>query len=223
MRPLPYGYSHDTRGDGVTVTKRYRGLFAHSRRSAERLVLTRLAGGDVPVPGLIAEPAGALCMRHVPGTHGQELIRAGHAAAVLRSCGQTLRRIQAVDASAVFDGVPPGAAVVVHGDYGPNNMLFDPVSFGAAAVLDWEWAHPGEPVEDLAWCEWIIRMHHPDVVGELGSLFIGYGDRPSWRRRRAAMLAKCETMLAPPRPDGDTSPGARRWRRNLEITGAWTE
>jgi hypothetical protein len=25
-------------------------------------------------------------------------------------------------------------------------------------VLDWEWAHRGEPVEDLAWCEWIVLI-----------------------------------------------------------------
>jgi aminoglycoside phosphotransferase (APT) family kinase protein len=29
-------------------------------------------------------------------------------------------------------------AVLVHGDFGPNNALFDPVTFQATAVVDWE-------------------------------------------------------------------------------------
>jgi hypothetical protein len=118
-------------------------------------------------------------MQHIAGVHGQDLIAAGHAAAVLRSCGRTLRQVQSVAAADVFDDLPAGSPVVlVHGDYGPNNMLFDPVTVATAAVLDWEWAHPGEPVEDLAWCEWIIRMHHPEAVDELDNLFDGYGGPP---------------------------------------------
>jgi aminoglycoside phosphotransferase (APT) family kinase protein len=220
MQPLPHGYTHDTRSDGSTVVKRFRGPCADLRRSAERLVLSRLAGGDIPLPRLIGEPAGALCTRHVAGVHGQDLIDAGHAAAVLRSCGQTLRQVQSVETAAVFDDVPAGSpAVLVHGDYGPNNMLFDPVTFATAAVLDWEWAHAGDPVEDLAWCEWIIRMHHPEAVDEVEHLFDGYGSRPGWSRRQAAMTAKCRSMLALPWPDGVI----HRWHRKLEITDSWTE
>jgi aminoglycoside phosphotransferase (APT) family kinase protein len=183
-----------------------------------------MADGVVPVPGLIDDPPGALRMHHVPGVHGQELIQAGHAAGVLRSCGQTLRQVQAVAASAVFDDVPVASSVVVvHGDYGPNNMILNALTFATAAVVDWELAHVGDPVEDLAWCEWIIRMHHPEVVDELPWLFVGYGDRPSWSKRQAAMLAKCRSMLALPRPGGAAASGARRWRHNIEVTGSWTE
>jgi aminoglycoside phosphotransferase (APT) family kinase protein len=35
-------------------------------------------------------------------------------------------------------------------------------------VVDWEFAHLGDPVEDLAWCEWIVRMHHPEHVDAPG-------------------------------------------------------
>jgi aminoglycoside phosphotransferase (APT) family kinase protein len=135
-----------------------------------------------------------------------------------------LRQIQAVDAADLFPHVPPAPpGVVVHGDYGPNNMLFDPVTFAAAAVLDWEWAHVGDPVEDLAWCEWIIRMHHPDDVHKLEHLFVGYGNRPAWSSRQRAMLAKCHAIFALPRPGGTAAPGTRRWSRNIEITTSWTE
>jgi Phosphotransferase enzyme family len=53
-------------------------------------------------------------------------------------------------------------AGVHHGDFGPNNILLDPATFTVTAVLDWERAGPRpDPVDDLAWCEWIVRIHHP--------------------------------------------------------------
>jgi aminoglycoside phosphotransferase (APT) family kinase protein len=39
--------------------------------------------------------------------------------------------------------------VLVHGDYRVGNLVFD--EQGVRAVLDWELAHVGDPVEDLGW------------------------------------------------------------------------
>jgi tRNA A-37 threonylcarbamoyl transferase component Bud32 len=223
VQPLAHGYSHDTRSDGSIVVKRHQGPSAEARRSTEQRYLSRLAG-LVPVPRLITEPSGPLRMEHVGGVHGQELVAAGHGAAVLRSCGRMLRQIQSIDVAVVFPEMPHvRGSVVVHGDYGPNNMLFDPTTFAVTAVLDWEWGHVGDPVEDPAWCEWIIRMHHPESVGALDELFAGYGDRPSWAQRRAASSAKCRSMLAMDRVGGASAPGAQRWQRNLDIMESWIE
>jgi Ser/Thr protein kinase RdoA (MazF antagonist) len=220
---MRHGYTNDTRSDGSIVVKRYAGPFAEIRRSTELAVLSRI-GDAVPVPRLLGDPAGALRLEHVGGVHGQELIDDGHAAPVLRSCGQTLRRLQSIDVAAIFPDPPPRAGpVLVHGDYGPNNMLFDPVTFAVTAVLDWEWSCPGDPVEDLAWCEWIVRMHHPAATADLEHLFTGYGSRPPWLDRQAAMLAKCRQMLALPRAGGMSAPGARRWQRNIDRTLSWTD
>lgn len=48
------------------------------------------------------------------------------------------------------DHVPAdrGPAVVVHGDAGPGNFLFE--GNGITALVDWEFAHLGDPMEDLA-------------------------------------------------------------------------
>lgn len=203
MKALPHGYSHDTRGDGVTVVKRYRGPRAAERHATERAALLRLAGGPVPVPPVLDSPPDVLVTGHLPGVHGQDLIQAGHTAEVLHSCGRALRLIP---------------APLVHGDYGPNNTLYDPRTYAVTAVLDWEFSHDGDPVEDLAWAEWIVRMHHPDQTPALDALFDGYGDRPPWHVRRGFMLAKCHSMLELPRLDAT---GVERWRQFLKITAEW--
>ncbi len=46
---------------------------------------------------------------------------------------------------------PPARAIaVVHGDYRSGNFLFDKEG-RIRAILDWEMAHLGDPLEDLAW------------------------------------------------------------------------
>lgn len=59
----------------------------------------------------------------------------------------------------------PDAAelTLVHADFKANNLLVGPG--GGLAVLDWELAHRGDPVEDLAWTMlWTTR---DDLVGGL--------------------------------------------------------
>jgi len=43
----------------------------------------------------------------------------------------------------------PGRQTLVHGDYRIGNVMFD--ARGVVAILDWELAHVGDPVEDLGW------------------------------------------------------------------------
>jgi aminoglycoside phosphotransferase (APT) family kinase protein len=43
----------------------------------------------------------------------------------------------------------PERAAVVHGDFRPGNVLYEDDRI--TALLDWELAHLGDPVEDLAW------------------------------------------------------------------------
>ncbi len=44
---------------------------------------------------------------------------------------------------------PTGPSVVVHGDAGPGNALFDPER--GLTTIDWEFAHVGDPAEDWAY------------------------------------------------------------------------
>jgi hypothetical protein len=209
MQPLRHGYTNDTRGDGSVVVKRFTGPDAPARWATERDMLELLAG-RLPVPALLLAPTGELHLAHLAGVHGQELIDDGPAGPVLRSCGAMVHRL--IDAG------------VTHGDYGPNNLLFDPGTCEITAILDWEWARPGsDAVQDLAWCEWIVRMHHPGAAGALGELFSGYGSRPPWPERQAAMLVKCRRMLNLRRTLGTADPGYARWQQAIRTTAGWAE
>jgi aminoglycoside phosphotransferase (APT) family kinase protein len=42
-------------------------------------------------------------------------------------------------------------SVLVHGDAGPGNFIFS--GSEVRALLDWEFAHVGDPMDDIAWCD----------------------------------------------------------------------
>jgi aminoglycoside phosphotransferase (APT) family kinase protein len=177
----------------------------------EVAALARVAG-VVPVPDVVqVDPVAArAAVTFVPGRHGQELIDEGHAAQVLKAAGRTLRRLE--------DGVPG----LVHGDYGPQNLLLDPESLEVVAVLDWEFAHDGDRVEDLAWVEWIVRLHHRDAVQYLPALFDEYGRRPDWALRQAVMVQRCARFgEICARNGGQTA--AEMWRSREQVTRSWHE
>lgn len=64
---------------------------------------------------------------------------------------------------------PRTAEVVVHGDFRTGNLIVG--ADGVRAVLDWELAHRGDPVEDLGWlCARAWRFGSSLPVGGFGSL-----------------------------------------------------
>jgi aminoglycoside phosphotransferase (APT) family kinase protein len=61
----------------------------------------------------------------------------------------------------------PSEAVVVHGDFRNGNLMVGPD--GVRAVLDWELAHLGDPIEDLGWlCVKAWRFGVEKPVGGFG-------------------------------------------------------
>jgi aminoglycoside phosphotransferase (APT) family kinase protein len=75
------------------------------------------------------------------------------------------------------DPGPPKEITLVHGDFRHGNLIIGPE--GLRAVLDWELAHTGDPMEDLGWiCVNSWRFGEIDKpVGGFGSreaLFAGY-------------------------------------------------
>jgi aminoglycoside phosphotransferase (APT) family kinase protein len=226
MEPLRHGYTNRTLGDGTAVVKCYEGPDAVARSKREREVLSILQG-RLPLPQILDSGDRCLTMTFMSGIHGQEMLEAGHGSGVLRACGTMLRRIHQIDPS-VIDAAPasPGGdgRVLVHGDYGPQNVLLDPEAMQVAAVLDWEWAHAGNSVEDLAWCEWIVRMHHPGDVSLLGFFFDAYGGAiPRWPDRQQVMVGRCRFMLELCHRQEPGGPAETQWARRLAVTAAWPE
>ncbi len=61
---------------------------------------------------------------------------------------------------------PQGPESVVHGDFRVGNLLVD--ESGLRAVLDWELAHLGDPLEDLGWL--CVRAWRFGGTGEVGGV-----------------------------------------------------
>lgn len=73
---------------------------------------------------------------------------------------------------------PPEAPRLVHGDFRNGNMIFRPQE-GVVAVLDWELAHVGDPMEDLGWIcanPWRFGIADKPVggFGEREDMYAGY-------------------------------------------------
>ena len=219
---LPHGYTNATSRrdleDGrPVVMKGYLGPDAAERRRREVEALRFLAG-RLPVPALLAVEDSQLWLGFVPGVPGQEALERDPVA-VLLEIGRTARVLHAIDPSGL-DLPGDRGAVLVHGDFGPQNMIFDVSTGAVAAVVDWEFVGFGEPVSDLAWCEWIVRTHHPRLTAALPHLYDGYGARPPWTERRAAMLAKCEWALDFSRRWGNEA-AIELWQRRIATTAAF--
>jgi aminoglycoside phosphotransferase (APT) family kinase protein len=76
--------------------------------------------------------------------------------------------------------LPPASAEprLVHGDFRNGNLMFRPGE-GVVAVLDWELAHVGDPMEDLGWIcvnPWRFGVVDKPVggFGEREDLYAGY-------------------------------------------------
>ena len=151
------------------------------RRRDEIKALTFLAG-RFPVPALLGQNESSIMLSFVPGVPGQEILEQ-RPDDVLFAVGRAGRALHELDVSAAYQ-VADGS-VLVHGDFGPQNMLFDGATLQPKAVVDWEFSQVGEAAADLAWAEWIVRIHHPHLLWAIDALFDGYGHRPSWPRRQA--------------------------------------
>lgn len=79
---------------------------------------------------------------------------------------------------------PPEGTVLVHGDLGPGNVLHD--GHRVTGLCDWELAHVGDPMEDLAWIT-VRAMLTPFV--DIETAFGWYGGPVDAERVRYWQLA----------------------------------
>ena len=178
-------------GAGVPVPEVYWCDPSSSQLGAPFFAMERLAGETIPRRLLrdtrYAEARAVLCRQlgaSLAGIHAIDIetsewtraldrpARPGEAA--LSEVDRTAEgyRALAVEPHPVLDlaerwlraHLPPAAPSLrlVHGDYRLGNFIFDEA--GLVAVLDWELAHLGDPVEDLAWlCVRAWRFGNDDL------------------------------------------------------------
>lgn len=218
-RRLPHGYTNSTYlNDRGAVVKRYQGGDAGERAEREARVL-RFVAGRLPVPRVLARGAPALTVEltRLEGVHGQDLLDA-HGASVMRSLGAAAKEIHRLPLSDSVLTLPGKGSVLVHGDFGPQNCLLSTTGDEVVAILDWEFARIGEPLQDLAWAEWIVRTHHPRQVAQVSEMFETYGRQWAWSDRQAAMLSRCARFVTETRGDSRNV-----WQARLDATASWNE
>lgn len=166
--------------DGLPVPRPYWCEVGDSPLERPFLVIERVDGSDVRK--VLADPVrtpdraalGANLVRlqariHATppraewGTGSPPAAEVEHWAAAAAATGRVGPLVDAAIGRLRADAPAPGRAGLVHGDFKANNLLFG--RSGAVTVLDWELAHLGDPIEDLAWTMlWTTRF---DLVGGL--------------------------------------------------------
>jgi Phosphotransferase enzyme family len=218
---LRHGYTNLTRRlPGGRVEKRYEGLDRAERADREYACLVSLAD-RVPVPELVERDPEVplLIVRDASGAHGQDMIDGDRAAQVLRLLGSLLVSLQQVSPLAV-PGLVGTGPVLVHGDFGPQNVLIEDDRINA--LVDWEFAHIGQPVEDLAWAEWIVRMHHPNALDAIPELLDASQLGIGWSARHRAMVARCEELMRISEA-ARSAESLHLWLDRLRATERWHE
>jgi len=119
-------------------------------------ILGRIAAADplaLPIADAFEAPAPQECWRRELDYWEAVILRdERHPQPIVRAA---LRRLRA-------NPPPPAQKLsVVHGDFRSGNFLHDGQGH-VLAVLDWEMAHIGDPLEDLAWCLDPLWSHFED-------------------------------------------------------------
>ena len=221
---MPHGYTNAT-VDGRSS----RWSSATSDRTQPRAA-ERGRGPDRPAPAELPVPAHPRPGRAVEITSGwspDDPGRSGwrpHPEQVLYAVGQHARRLadRRRRRGCRAGPRPRPATVLVHGDFGPQNLLLDqraPPS--RPPCVDWELAHIGDPV-DRPGLGGVDRPHPPPAPGAVRCLPCspGYRNRPPVVRRQAR---RCSTSadgapgLRPPLARRATAAGSAR--SGSDVTG----
>jgi aminoglycoside phosphotransferase (APT) family kinase protein len=143
---------------------------------ADYVVMARVEGETIPrrilrdpPPGLAVQCGEILAAIHrippVPGLTGGDQLELWRA--VLDATGEPHPALELALRRLELERPASSGTTVVHGDFRNGNLIIGPE--GVRAVLDWELAHLGDPIEDLGWlCAKPWRFGSPLPVGGFG-------------------------------------------------------
>jgi len=152
-----------------------------TRHDTEVRALRALSGSGVPAPELVDERTGSIVMTELPGVRVDELDLDDRLDALRRSA-PILRAVHRLDPPPGLPPAPDDAAVVAryrasdgpalplvipaasgvafcHGDWTDGNLLTD--GRRITGVVDWEAAHLGDPMRELARAAWGASRKDP--------------------------------------------------------------
>ena len=110
---------------------------------------------------------------------------------------------------------------LIHGDCGPGNFLYDDGKI--TALIDWEFAHIGDPIDDMAWLEFRIlrdggsQQLADDVIAHYATISGRAVNPQGLQYYRCLVLLRCAVTAALSLASGGAMGGAayRRAHRRL--------
>ena len=105
----------------------------------------------------------------------------------------------------------PAPLTLVHGEFQAGNVMID--AKGAMLVIDWEYAHVGDPRFDLGWCQNVAAFAPPDLIGLDPVGFCARyceltGASPRWSTPSLSVTSR---SWPGPRHSGRSWPGSPPW------------
>ncbi len=199
------------------VIKRYIGPGAFHRWQTEKYILIAVAN-TIPVPKMLINTNEAeISIGVVPGKSCDTLMSLGNSQQLFHNIGLALRTIHQFPVQDLTGNIQGNGSALIHGDFNIYNIMFDLNMMTDICILDWEWAHLGESVEDLAWMEWSIRMNFTKFEKDLPYFYEAYGEIPDWRYRKDAMILQCNRNLEYARMIGERKT-MQQWQHRAQIT-----
>jgi aminoglycoside phosphotransferase (APT) family kinase protein len=228
--PVPWGDAHATwelLTPSRTLVARRFGDPQAARRSAG--IMRAVGDSGVPVPSAWVVDAGGvawLVMDRVDGDNGSiwldDPIRARALATSMGALWRSLQQvvISTIDANDALSSAGSAPGRLVHGDFAPVNVVVGPDAT-IRALLDFEHAHEGDPLEDVAWWGWVVRHHHPDAWAAAWLTFCAAaGVDPTMHAPtlRRLMLDRLDRRAQAAADD----PTRHRWLTLREEAAAWS-
>lgn len=199
------------------VLKRYQGPGVIQRWQTELQLLQTLKG-KLPLPKLLDHKVdGEILIQKPSGEAASEIINENNSAVILAEIGSLLYEVQKISVQDLHGFLKGNGGILVHGDFSLETIRMNPLTYKPLEIMNWEWAHLGETVEDAAWLEWHIRMQMGKFIQGIPTFYEAYGSTPPWSLRKDAMIEKCLRQLEYSRMVGQRK-SIQRWQNLLQIT-----
>jgi thiamine kinase-like enzyme len=169
---------------GDSIIKKY----PHNPNSLRRELFVLQSLKSLRVPEVLdSDNSNELHLKYIDGVNGKEAIESGCAKEVLFEMGKFLRELQNIDTSTVSGHVPGEGSVICHGDFAHYNSIMSTEGSDLIAIVDWEVCCIGDPVMDIAWCEFQFLRQFPNQKWVLQHLFKGFGSTPTFEEREKSV------------------------------------